>query len=303
MKHSHLVSRILAASLLAASLLSVTALAAPAGVDSATAIRVRKASSTTSAIDAVSGTESPVTVDPDQAQGSFEVVYQDENGGETSATITAVDPAEMVYAYISADGDGLRVRQGPGTGYPILCTVADGLSFPITGKTNGWYQITCNGRTGYVYADYVVVKTAADLDKENNGGSTILPPADFDGELAQRIVNYALQFEGYPYVYATAGPDTFDCSGFTSYVYKQFGYTLNRCSKDQLYNGVPVSKAELQPADILLFSRDGTVVTHVGLYIGNGQFIHASTSTTGVIISDLNSNYYVAHYFAARRII
>lgn len=303
MKHSHLVSRVLAASLLAASLLSVTALAAPAGVDSATAIRVRKASSTTSAIEASSTTESPVAVDSSQAQGSFEVIYQDENGSETSSTITAVSPDDMVYAYISADGDGLRVRQGPGTGYSILCTVADGLAFPITGKTNGWYQITCNGRTGYVYADYVVVKTSADLDNDSNNDSNILPPADFDGELAQRIVNYALQFEGYPYVYGTAGPDSFDCSGFTSYVYKQFGYTLNRCSKDQLYNGVPVSKAELQPADILLFSQDGTTVTHVGLYIGNGQFIHASTSTTGVIISELNSNYYVAHYFAARRII
>ena len=114
---------------------------------------------------------------------------------------------------------------------------------------------------------------------------------------------YALQYKGYPYVYATAGPNSFDCSGFTSYVYAHFGYTLNRSSKDQIKNGVAVSKSELQPADILLFSRDGTRVTHVGLYIGEGKFIHASTSTTGVIISDLNSTYYTTHYFAARRII
>ena len=66
---------------------------------------------------------------------------------------------------------------------------------------------------------------------------------------------------------------------------------------------MPVAKSQLQPADVLLFSSNGTTVTHAGLYIGDGKFIHASTSTTGVIISDLNSTYYVNHYFAARRII
>ena len=129
------------------------------------------------------------------------------------------------------------------------------------------------------------------------------PAVNHNAALADQIVAYALQFKGYPYVYATAGPNSFDCSGFTSYVYAHFGYTLNRSSKDQLKNGVAVSKSALQPADLLLFSKNGTVVSHVGLYIGGGKFIHASTSTTGVIISDLNSTYYTQHYFAARRII
>ena len=186
--------------------------------------------------------------------------------------------------------------------------MADGTLHPITGQTDGWLQISWNGRTGYVSAQYALEMSTEDIanlgsQEANSQIGTIAPPETFDGELAQRIVDYALQFEGYPYVYATAGPNTFDCSGFTSYVYKQFGYGLNRSSRDQLKNGVAVTKAELQPADLLLFSRNGEYVTHVGLYIGDGKFIHASTATTGVIISDLYSNYYTTHYFAARRII
>ena len=205
----------------------------------------------------------------------------------------------------------LRVRQGPGTDYAILCSVRSGSFFAVTGKTDGWYQIACNGRTGYVSADYVVERTLDQILTEKDttpatdpdSGVPAADPADYDRALADQIVDYALQYLGYPYVYATAGPDSFDCSGFTSYVYKHFGYSLHRSSRDQLKDGKAVQKADLLPGDLLLFSREGDVVTHVGLYIGNGEFIHASTSTTGVIISDLYSDYYVQHYYAARRII
>jgi len=281
----------MAAGLAALSLLSVSALAAPV----VTATRV-PAPAVTSADHAVTATESPVSVDPSQASGSFNVIYQDPSGTETTATITAVSPDETSYVTVNAGGSSLRVRQGPGTGYGVLGSITDGKSFPITGTTNGWYQISFNGRTGYVSADYVLVKSQGELGKTE-------PIIDHNASLADQIVAFALQYKGYPYVYGTAGPNSFDCSGFTSYVYAHFGYTLHRSSKDQIKDGVPVAKSQLQPADVLLFSSNGTTVTHAGLYIGDGKFIHASTSTTGVIISDLNSTYYVNHYFAARRII
>ena len=292
MFHHRSAVRMLAAALAAVSVLSVPALAAPV----VTAARMPSAA-TTSAAHAVTSSESPVTVDSSQAAGSFDVIYQDAAGGETTATITAVSPDDTSFASVNAGGSSLRVRQGPGTNYGILGSIFDGSYYPISGKANGWYQISYNGRTGYVSSEFVLVKTIADLDQP------VTPVVSHDASLADQIVAYALQFKGYPYVYATAGPNSFDCSGFTSYVYAHFGYTLNRSSKDQLKDGVPVSKSELQPADLLLFSKDGTRVTHVGLYIGEGKFIHASTSTTGVIISDLNSTYYTTHYFAARRVI
>ena len=121
--------------------------------------------------------------------------------------------------------------------------------------------------------------------------------------LLPRIVDFALQYVGYPYVYGTAGPDTFDCSGFTYYVYAHFGYSLNRSSRDQVNNGVAVSKDQLQPGDLVFFSTNGSYPTHVGLYIGDGNIVHASTPQDGVKISSLDTSYYVENYFAARRIL
>lgn len=311
MRYERHAARALALVLLVATVLPVSALAAPADVDgSLTAIRL-SGDGVTSAVEAISSSDSPISVTADQAKGRFEVVYQDESGNETTATVTAADPNVTLYAKVTTGSSTLRVRQGPGTNYTILCSVRDGSFFAVTGKTDGWYQIACNGRTGYVSADYVVERTLDQILDEKDTKPTVDPdsgvptadPADYDRTLANQIVDYALQYLGYPYVYATAGPDSFDCSGFTSYVYKHFGYSLHRSSYDQLKDGKAVQKADLLPGDILLFSRNGDVVTHVGLYIGNGEFIHASTSTTGVIISDLYSDYYVQHYYAARRII
>ena len=248
--------------LLAASALSVTALAAP------TAIRVDRDHDTSGASQAGSSTNNPISVDPSQASGEIEVIYQDANGVERTATISAVAAQSETYACINAGGDALRVRQGPGTSYEILCNVYDGDRFPITGKTDG-----------------------------GNGDNSSTNP------LAQQIVDFALQYVGYPYVYGTAGPDTFDCSGFTYYVYAHFGYSLNRSSRDQVNNGVAVSKDQLQPGDLVFFSTNGSYPTHVGLYIGDGNIVHASTPQDGVKISSLDTSYYVENYFAARRIL
>lgn len=289
----------MAAVLAAASLLTVPAFAAPV---SATADH------------AMMDSGNPVVLSPSLAEGEFDILYQDQDGFETSVTITAVSPEDTIFVSVNTGVDSLRVRQGPGMDYGVICTVPHGSLFPVTGMTEGWYQISCNGRTGYVSSNYVVLSDLSDMDMLVYEAPSapvvevpVATPVSSNLSLAQQIVDYALQFKGYPYVYATAGPNTFDCSGFTSYVFAHFGYSLNRSSRDQLKNGVAVSKSELQPADILLFSANGSVVTHVGLYIGeiNGvrQFIHASTAKTGVIISDLDSTYYTNHYYAARRII
>ena len=111
------------------------------------------------------------------------------------------------------------------------------------------------------------------------------------------IIAYARKYLGYRYVYGTAGPNTFDCSGFTSYVYKHFGYSLNRTSGGQRSNGKKVNKSDLKAGDILCFSG------HVGLYIGGNKFIHAANPRKGVIISSLSESYYVKTYITARRII
>ena len=127
---------------------------------------------------------------------------------------------------------------------------------------------------------------------------------DYVTPVTEQLVEYAKQFLGVPYVWGGNGPKSFDCSGFTKYVYAHFGYGLNRTASAQMSNGVKVSLEELQPGDLVFFNngRVRTSASHVGMYIGDGQFIHASTNHYNVEISNL-SGYYLNIYIGARRIV
>jgi cell wall-associated NlpC family hydrolase len=103
---------------------------------------------------------------------------------------------------------------------------------------------------------------------------------------------------GKPYVWAAGGPSSFDCSGLTMYAYAQVGVGLPHSSYDQWNYGVPVSKDQLEPGDLVFFDGLG----HVGIYVGGGAFVHAPHTGTDVQVSDLNSGYYAANYVGARRI-
>jgi cell wall-associated NlpC family hydrolase len=121
---------------------------------------------------------------------------------------------------------------------------------------------------------------------------------------ANTVVEYAMKYLGTPYVTAGSDPSGFDCSGFTYYVFKNFGVDLNRTAAGQSEQGIPVSKGDLQPGDLVFFSYYGNgLVSHVGIYTGNGQIIHASEPGSDVKVSDLNSSYFTENYMCARRVI
>ena len=132
----------------------------------------------------------------------------------------------------------------------------------------------------------------------SSSSSTTPVPANRGSRKGSDVANYALKFVGYPYRYGGKGPNAFDCSGFTSYVYKQFGVNIPSSSVAQRSVGRYVPKSELRPGDIVCFKN----TNHVGIYIGNGKFVHASTRKTGVKISSLNSGKYPQRYVTARRI-
>lgn len=113
--------------------------------------------------------------------------------------------------------------------------------------------------------------------------------------IGQDIANFARSLVGKPYVFGATGPNSFDCSGFVYYVYKNFGISLPRTSQSQAYVGERVSKSELQPGD-LIFSNTYSSLSHVGVYIGNGKFVHAANSGTGVTISGVSDSYYGPRY-------
>lgn len=110
-----------------------------------------------------------------------------------------------------------------------------------------------------------------------------------------------MQYLGTPYVWGGTTPSGFDCSGFTRYVYKQLGYTLSRTAGQQLGNGYAVSS--LQPGDLVFFDNTyatSAAASHVGIYIGNNQFVHAASG--GVKVTSLSDSYYASRYIGARRI-
>ena len=118
----------------------------------------------------------------------------------------------------------------------------------------------------------------------------------------ENLLSYAKTFRGVPYRYGAMSPKGFDCSGFTSYVYKEFGYKLHRTAGGQLSNGTRVDRNELKPGDLVFFSTYDYGASHVGIYLGDGSFINASSSR-GVAVDSLYSGYWGSCYIGARRVI
>lgn len=125
------------------------------------------------------------------------------------------------------------------------------------------------------------------------------------GAKSAQLIQFAKTLLGKPYRYASSGPNSFDCSGFTSYCFGEaLGMRLSRSSQDQARLGEVVSKSELQPGDLLFFNTTGTRISHVGIYLGDGKMIHASSGNhMKVIISPVFDGWYKSRYVTARRIL
>lgn len=108
---------------------------------------------------------------------------------------------------------------------------------------------------------------------------------------------------GKPYRYGHAGPNAFDCSGLTSYIYGKLGINLSRSSRDQVNHGVKVAKKDLQYGDLVFFAKNGKTINHVGIYVGDGNFVHAPQAGKVVSITTLMSGYHSNTYFTARRVL
>jgi cell wall-associated NlpC family hydrolase len=143
------------------------------------------------------------------------------------------------------------------------------------------------------------------------GGNTLLVRGTLTSTTVSRsgeritgsqVAAKAAQYLGTPYVYGGTSPDGFDCSGFTQYVYRQFQIPINRIAADQYNNGIEVGKADLAPGDLVFFNTVNGI-SHVGIYTGNGQFIHSSSGGGKVIYSILDNGYYNLKYAGARRVI
>lgn len=238
-------------------------------------------------------------------------------GDEAGAYIT-----ENYKYCASVEVPALNVRQDQSTESECIGSVTGGQELDVLGETDEWVEIQYNDDTvGYVAKEFVEVgwnyPTAMTLEEEQamieaalaekaakaaqtttrSSEIAVLPPVNTSAEglaLGQQIASYACQFVGNPYVYGGSSlTNGTDCSGFTMAVYAQFGYSLSHSSAVQMSQGTAVSLDAVQPGDIICYSG------HVGLYIGGGQIVHASTESTGIIIS----NMYYTSPIGARRIV
>lgn len=119
--------------------------------------------------------------------------------------------------------------------------------------------------------------------------------------IGNAIVEEAKKYLGVPYVWGGTTPSGFDCSGLVQYVCASLGITVDRVTYDQINNGIPVTQSELQPGDLVFFEKNGDI-HHVGIYVGNGEFIHAPSTGDVVKISSLETGYYASTYYGARRV-
>ena len=191
----------------------------------------------------------------------------------------------------------LNVRSGPGTSYSIIKLISTNTKVEVISTNNGWSKIKEGSTTGYVSAKYLSdLQTSSSTSSNTTSTSTS----------ASKLVSYAKSLLGKPYVWGAQGPSSFDCSGFTYYVFKNCAnITLPRTSVDQSTYGITVSKSNLKVGDLVFFDTDGANdgnVSHVGIYIGSNQFIHSSSTKGKVVISDF-TNYYNNAFVRAKRVL
>lgn len=200
----------------------------------------------------------------------------------------------------------VNVRSAPNTSSEVVSQLAEGYEVQIIGINEGWYKVTYSDKTGYIRSDLLELTSSpagnsgAVVKKTTSSGTS----SSSASPLGSQIATYAQNFLGVPYVWGGSSSKGFDCSGLTQYVYKQYGYSLNRTAASQLSNGTSVKYADLQPGDLVFFANtyaSNEAATHVGIYIGDGNFVHAANG--GVKITALSSNYYASRYVGARRII
>ena len=250
------------------------------GATTGSSLRLRSAPSTSASIITTLDEGVAVAVLNGSTDGWYKINY---NGsvGYVSADYLVIDQDNVFTSYGRVSGDGVNVRSTPSTDGSVLATVNADTIVTVNAFVDGWYDVTCEyGTEGYIRSDFLV------LTNSNSSSSD--------------IVDLAMQYLGVGYAYGGASPSGFDCSGYTMYVYSQFGYSLPHSATSQWQSGIGTrvySISELQPGDLVFFndpSRNaGKACSHVGIYIGNGQHIHSSSSRSGgVIISDLTSGYY-----------
>lgn len=250
-----------------------------------------------------------------------------ENTEEASETTETQEPTANQTKTMYVNSQTVNVRSNPDKSSSIVTQLAINEQVKVISEQNGWSQITFDGGEGYISSSLLSNtrqetsrgSSTSRTETNSSNGQSSESNAQSNSTTTQNdstsssagasnstsssrgseVLAYAMKFLGYPYVYGGSSPSGFDCSGFTSYVYKHFGVSLSRTAAGQYSNGTAVSRANLQVGDLVMF---GSPINHVGIYAGGGRIVHAANPSRGVTTDTINSGYYNTHYVGARRI-
>lgn len=216
--------------------------------------------------------------------------------------------------------DGINFREKADTDSKVLKTFATNAKVTILKEEGNWYKIKHNDKEGYVLKTYVSEKKVAEVTSRSSARREETSTTQVEEKKQEEtktetttketsskgseVVAMAKKYLGSRYVYGGSSPSGFDCSGFTMYIYKQFGVSLPHSATAQSSKGTKVEKKDLQPGDMVFFTdyKTGKGIGHCGIYVGGGSFIHASTEKTGVITSSIYSGSHAKRYVKAVRI-
>ncbi len=234
----------------------------------------------------------------------YKVSYNDASGWINDEFLTVRDEKIAVGTVTE---NNVNVRSKPNTSSEILTKLNKGAKADIYEHSGDWYRISIGEqRYGWVRGDFIkenVEKASRGVVEGSDTAAAIDTAADENMDIRQQIVKYAKKLLGVRYVsggYSTKG---FDCSGFVGYVLDRFGISHDRTSSELSQSGTAVKREELQPGDLVFFDTNGghNSINHVGIYIGNNKFIHASSYLNRkVTISSLGDSYYNRNYMKAK---
>lgn len=254
-------------------------------------------------------------------KGWSHVWYNGQWGYVSSGYLDPLDEAALSLGSGTLTGDMVRFRESPSLAAATIAKLQTGDVVEIIGISGEWYRARWQGQEGYLYSSYVSldpagivpaspVQSGGEDGGKTPGASLERDPGTVPGqesaasEAAAAAVKTAQGLLGSVYVYGGAAPGTgFDCSGLVQYCFAQNGVSLERTASAQYREGTKIEKSELLPGDLVFFAGTrGWYVDHVGIYIGNGSFIHSSSGKAKVVVAELDNVYFDRYYYGACRV-
>lgn len=246
-----------------------------------------------------------------KSKETVEQEKKEEQNVPTEEEKTVAQETVLKTQYVKSASVNLRAE--PNTSAAVVTTLTVNTSVDVYEEKDGWSKVKVKSLAKEGYISTALLSDAkqetsrgAEATRNKTQTSTTSVVKDTTTTTTTSgggtsVVSKAQQYIGCRYVYGGSSPSGFDCSGFTSYVYKQFGVSLNRTAAGQYSNGTAVSKSQLQPGDLVMFGKSG--INHVGIYIGGGRMVHAANPSRGVTTDTINSGYYANNYVGARRVM